>query len=93
MMEYFIANVESALTPVNLLMAGLSSVTGVLGIAVKQLFSRLIKAEDKIDKMQLKIDELTASEAEAHAKVKIYEQCSKRHTRECPFAIHIHQDK
>jgi hypothetical protein len=92
MME-FIANVESALTPVNLLMAGLSSVTGVLGVAVKQLFSRLIKAEDKIDKMQFKIDELTASEAEAHAKVQIYEQCSKRHTRECPFAIHINQDK
>jgi hypothetical protein len=84
MIDQIIANTETVVTPVNLLMTALSSVTTVLGFAVKQLYTRLIRAEEKLDKMQIKIDELTELEAAASAKVEIFENCPKR--AECPFA-------
>jgi hypothetical protein len=83
-----LANTETLITPVNLLMTALSSVTGVLGVVVKQLYARMIKAEEKLEKMQEKVDELTELEASASAKVEMYQNCPKR--VECPFARSEH---
>jgi hypothetical protein len=68
---------------IQLLVGAIVFLAATCGTGFKLFYDRLLKAEETIEKLRLKYEELKALNGEAEAKVEMYENCPKR--QDCPF--------